>query len=295
MSSFLDVSGRVAIRLVGAESLDFIQRISTNDVSALDVGQSRQTVLTSEKARIIEVVTIQREAEGRILLLGQSNDSAQVIAWLEKYVIMEDIQVSDITSSLSQYILYDGYAIDQYRPTIFTSQEIIMLREEFGNSTLVRLVTPNAFKESVEQSLAAIGVTRGALEEFESYRVINSIPGPQTELTPQYNPLEANLGSLISWTKGCYIGQEVIARLDTYKKIQRHLVRLSMPDGPTVLPGPFQDEEGEAGIITSAVRTDFTGEVRGLGYVKSSARDHSKVFSFLKDGVKIPLQVFAIA
>jgi len=294
MSSFVDVSGRVVLRLVGADGLDFIQRISTNDIAALQLGQSKQTILTNEKGRIIDVVTVHRTAESRLMLLGQSKDSAQLIPWIEKYIIMEDIHVEDLTSSTAQYLIYDYKAEDHVRFTSFSSPETIALSEEFGSLRLVRVISPRELKGSAEEALSAMDLTHRPVEEFEEFRVTNGIPGALAELTPQYNPLEANLGTLISWTKGCYVGQEVIARLDTYKKVQRHLVTMSMSALPDGLPISFQNTEGEAGVITSAATIAETGEIRGIGFLKTSGSDHPETYSFLKDGVKVPLQIHNI-
>lgn len=295
MSSFVDVSGRVVLQLSGLDSLDFIQRISTNDVATLKVGQSKQTVLTSEKGRIIDVVAVHRMEEDRLLLLGQSSESTQLISWIEKYIIMEDIRIEELTSSMSQYLVYGDDVADKVQAASFLSQETMVLSEEFGSSRLVRVACPRELKDSVEQTLVAGGVVRRSSEDFEEYRIINGIPRAESELTSQYNPLEANLGSLISWTKGCYIGQEVIARLDTYKKVQRHLVTMSMSGLPESLPIPFMDEEGEAGVVTSARRIESTGELRGIGYLKSSGSDHPKTYFYLKDGRKVSLQIIVIA
>lgn len=294
MSSFVDVSGRVVLRLVGADGLDFIQRISTNDIAVLQMGQSKQTILTNEKGRIIDVVTVHRTAESRLMLLGQSKDSAQLISWIEKYIIMEDIHVEDLTSSIAQYLIYNYKAEDHVRFTSFSSPEAIALSEEFGLLRLVRVISPRELKGNAEEALSAMDLTHRPVKEFEEFRVTNGIPSALTELTPQYNPLEANLGNLISWTKGCYIGQEVIARLDTYKKVQRHLVTMRLSALPGDLPIPFQNNDGEAGVITSVATIAETGEIRGIGFLKISGSDHPETYSFLKDDVKVPLQIHNI-
>jgi tRNA-modifying protein YgfZ len=295
MNSFVDVTGRVAIQLDGSESLDFIQRVSTNDVASLQLGGSRQTVLTNEKGRIIEVVTVLREAESRLSLFGQSSDSTQLTSWLEKYIIMEDIRITDLTSILSQYILYNSNVTEHDRIASYSSQGLLVVRESFGATTLVRLACPPETSEYVERTLIADGGAHCTPDEFEEFRIMNGIPASQRELTPQYNPLEANLGALVSWTKGCYIGQEVIARLDTYKKVQRRLVTIKMQVGPEGLPVPFYDEGGEAGVITSAVRNRSTGETRGIGYLKTTGSDQSRSHYLVSGGARTPLEIQVVS
>ena len=295
MISYVDVSERLVLRLTGHDGLDFIQRISTNDVASLQLGQSRQTILTSEKGRIIDLVAVHRVDDSRLLLVGQSTDFTRLISWIEKYIIMEDIRVEELTSSTSQVIAYGDNVTDQVRFESFSSREIITLIEEYGSSRMVRVVTPQNLKGSAEQTLVASGAVQGTSGEFEEYRILKGIPGAGAELTAEYNPLEANLGNLISWSKGCYIGQEVIARLDTYKKVQRRLVTMGMSDRPEILPIPFQDEKGEAGVITSAVKIASTGEIRGLGYLKTSGLGEPGTHFYLQHGRMVSIAIHAVA
>jgi folate-binding protein YgfZ len=85
-----------------------------------------------------------------------------------------------------------------------------------------------------------------------------------------YNPLEAGLIGSIDFAKGCYIGQEVIARLDTYQKVQKRLVKLSFEAGSSVSPGTSLKQEGRVvGKVTSAAVIPTTGETIGLAYVRT--------------------------
>jgi folate-binding protein YgfZ len=105
---------------------------------------------------------------------------------------------------------------------------------------------------------------------FEEYRISNGIPAFPFELSTIYNPLEAGLNHLISWTKGCYVGQEVIARLDTYKKVQRKLVRFRLDNHPCALPAAIMSGAEEAGLLTSLSKTRGIGGFAGLGYLKTA-------------------------
>ena len=83
--------------------------------------------------------------------------------------------------------------------------------------------------DALAQAGAAHGVQPIGLEAMEALRVENGLPRWGHELGDAYNPLEAGLTGSVSWTKGCYIGQEVVARLWTYHKVQRYLVGLGLP------------------------------------------------------------------
>jgi folate-binding protein YgfZ len=107
---------------------------------------------------------------------------------------------------------------------------------------------------------------RSDLEQLEAYRVEKGIGDWPTEISGEYNPLESGLGDIVSWTKGCYVGQEVIARLDTYKKLQRVLVKLLIKGDCRPQLNLYLGAE-PSGMITS-VSPGKDGESHAMGYVK---------------------------
>ncbi|HEX7573278.1 MAG TPA: tRNA-modifying protein YgfZ, partial [Bacteroidota bacterium] len=105
---------------------------------------------------------------------------------------------------------------------------------------------------------------------YEGFRIDRGIPAAPGELNDAFNPFECGLRDSISFTKGCYIGQEVIARLDTYGKIRRHLTRVA---SPARLPGPLPllmlKNGAEAGTLTSMTEIPFGGKYLGLAVVRN--------------------------
>ena len=98
-----------------------------------------------------------------------------------------------------------------------------------------------------------------------------SLPAYDRELGDRYNPLEAGLIGSINFHKGCYIGQEVIARLDTYQKIQKRLVKVKFSDNINVEDDCVLTKDGqEVGNITSFGFVPGAGETIGLGYIKNA-------------------------
>ncbi|MDP2884882.1 MAG: hypothetical protein Q8P51_07675 [Ignavibacteria bacterium] len=291
MGSFVDVSGSVVVSMVGTDSLDFLQRISTNDMARLKTGENVQTILTDEKGRIIDIVGVVCQTDGRFLLVGQSRVSGQLMSWIEKYIIMEDIKIDDLTSLFTQFLVFGTISFPQKDFIRGLAPESTTYEETWGRSKLHRVLTPREAEQDVRQRLSDRGILSVTNEAFEEYRIHHGIPIVPNELSALYNPLEANISSLISWTKGCYIGQEVIARLDTYKKVQRSLVRMVMGATPASVPVPFFDGDGEAGTITSAVRIAARGGCRGLGYLKTSKILGKRDFFFLTNEEKIELHI----
>ena len=126
----------------------------------------------------------------------------------------------------------------------------------------------------VWQEVAAAGASPMGMEAYQALRIGEVAPEYGGEMGEAYNPLETGLWGSISFTKGCYIGQEVIARLDTYQKVQKHLVSLSFSPNARVQEGAKLAQEGkEVGSVTSVVKLPTTGELMGLGYVRKGASE----------------------
>ena len=104
---------------------------------------------------------------------------------------------------------------------------------------------------------------------FQITRVESGMPDWGTELTEEYNPHEARLLKAVSFTKGCYTGQEVIARLDTYDKVQKYLMIIEMQDVVNAATpfDVFLDDE-KIGILTSYAFDPLENRSVGLGYIK---------------------------
>lgn len=227
------------LKIIGNESVDFLQRISTNDFSNFKPGNIQKTLFISEKGRVIDAVWVMHCTE--FLLIFVSPGTANELSiWLNKFIIMEDIILEDATSQYSVDLRFHG------------SHDFNTDYFGFPVNFIVR-------KKSTLTSSRSTPL-------FEHWRIENGIPAIKKELTQDYNPLELNLRNWISFTKGCYIGQEVIARLDTYNKIQRTLCKIYSPTFIAEGDICIDTSGNETGKITSVVESN--GEYNGLAVIK---------------------------
>ncbi|MGH2566840.1 MAG: YgfZ/GcvT domain-containing protein, partial [Bacteroidota bacterium] len=233
---FLEVSARSLLLLEGKDGQDLLQRLSTNDVAKLEIGRVTQTILTNDKGKIVDVLSVIKRAENSLLLSCQTEGEG-TRKWLEKYIIMEEATVTDVTSTYSHFLFYE---IEEALPTLI--QPSFSFPESWGNARVHHVIVPSAMKERLERELDNRSLKAGSMQEFTAFRVAERIPAFPNELSTAYNPLEAGLTDLVSFTKGCYIGQEVIARLDTYKKVQRTLVPLELEAPVDQVPTSIHDE-----------------------------------------------------
>jgi folate-binding protein YgfZ len=111
-----------------------------------------------------------------------------------------------------------------------------------------------------------------------------------SEYSDQYNPLEAGLLHLTSFTKGCYLGQEVVARLDSYNKVKQRV--MGFVGTSDVVPGDtVLNEEDVIGKITSVVHYPETNEVRALGYIRMEHAHPGSNVTIGHEGNKITMEL----
>jgi folate-binding protein YgfZ len=256
------------LSLTGNDVVDFLQRMSTNDMTAIRHSESScVTILTSEKARIIDLVRI-INADGSFLLLSTGGNQMRVMEWLKKYIIMEDIQITDVTSlySTSFFIIPDG--INQSPDTLLRDRpsETHVFRDDLWHVPAFWRISRTVTDPSTENDVFA----KISDEIYESLRIEQGIPALAHELTDQVNPLEAGLDRFVSFTKGCYIGQEVIARIDTYSKLRKRLTGMVFEFDTNVPPavGKLFGEDDEVGFTTSHTWSYMLNQYISLGYIR---------------------------
>jgi hypothetical protein len=271
------------IKATGDDVLDLLHRISTNDLISLEPGHGAPTVLTTDRGRILDLLAVLNLGD-HILLLTSPNTRDTVIEWIDKYTFAEDITLEDVTPSTAMLSVMGpgshsllgkltGVELEPNRstPATIAGVEAQVIRRDLVDLPRYEIVVPRQDSEPVWKELTATGAIPVGLEAYEAVRVEAGEPGSERELGEAYNPLETGLWGSISFTKGCYIGQEVIARLDTYQKVQKHLVSLSFSPGAQVTPDTKLSREGkEVGQVTS-VAVLPTGETIGMGYVRKEA------------------------
>ncbi len=279
------------ILMTGGESIDFLNRLSTNDLSGMKAGQHRTTILTNEKGRVIDLVNIICRMSDLLLLVSPHN-APIVMEWLKKFIIMEEVSIQDVSMEYAGIEIFGPQVATGLRTfmgaeirrkpgcweEVSTDRgEALVMQDPLWKGTKYLLI---GFKEVIMPSWTR-AITRSSSEAiqviipevFESMRLERGIPIQGKELTLNVNPLEADLTEFVSFTKGCYIGQEVIARLDTYKKLQKKLTGFVFKEhkGELLqLPIEVLFEGGEVGFVTSLSWSFHLERNIALGYVRTS-------------------------
>ena len=269
----------------GPDALDLLHRLSTNDLLQLEPGRSVLTVLTSERGRVIDVLNVAHIESDRLLLLSDSPSAVAAAEWIDRFTIIENAVVSDVSADVARYavigpdasnIVRSAFGVDlamgdvvspDEAPTGGSIEKTVLVASNWGGLPRVDVVMPALDAEATWDRLAEAGAVPAGDQAFHTRRVSLVVPFPGTELTADVNPLEAGLKNLISFTKGCYVGQEVVARLDTYDKVQRSLVALT-GDGELSAGAELRSGDKRAGVVTYASPLEISGVRHALGYVR---------------------------
>jgi len=297
-AAFFDISHFGKLRITGKDAVDFLNRISTNDLSGMRPGMGKQTFLTTEKGKVIDLCTIYTQQESLLLRTSPTN-SANVKKWIEKFIISEDIRVEDVTgifpmifitgpaaASFLDHVAHSSHKmildlskmpLYNFIGTFVGSHKVFLSRTRLAlDPGYVMLVTPDDMEEVWNLLLdnsSSQGVKPAGLETFEVLRVEAGTPLYPSELNENVDPLEVNNFEAVSFSKGCYIGQEVVARLQTYNKVKRRLVGLIVTSKVNAGSKVFEmkqsssEAETEIGFITSSVKSPGLGKEITLAYV----------------------------
>ncbi len=273
----------------GPDALDLLHRLSTNDLLALEPGQNRFTVLTSEKGRVVDLLNVSVLGTDRLLLWSETTKPQPVIDWIDRFTIIEDAELSDVSESLLRLALIGSSAYRmantafgvELEPnhTATLSGELdgtFIAASRWGSAERIDIAVPLERTELAWTMLTTTGATPAGDVAYQAARVIAGIPAVGLELDGKANPLEAGLKDLISFTKGCYVGQEVVARLDTYDKLQKQLVKLT-GSSPLVEGAELTASGKRAGVVTSV--SDLAGQqnFNALGFARRGHWDEGTI------------------
>ena len=260
-----DLSSWPRLLAKGPAFLGLVHRLSTGDVEKLAPGEGRPTVVTTPKGRILARLILFHLGEEGILALAGPGTGDKVRAHLTKYALGEDIGLSESTGKAYAVV---GPRWREVAATMGASDLTPYATTRRPDGALV--ARTNGFDDDgllVLSDTLPEGLPLLSSGDFEAWRILTGHRIAGHELTEDYNPLEAGLTDAVSFTKGCYTGQEVVARLNTYDKVAKEIVRLELsevpPSGARLRLG-----EREVGTLTSAARDPRGGGVAALAYLK---------------------------
>lgn len=254
-----DGSDREQLRITGPEAASFLQGMVTNDVEALPVGGSCYAAMLTVKGSMVGDARILKREHELVVDTGPGR-GATVKAFLEKYLISEDCELHD-APELAVIGLVGPKALE-VAAKIPSDARVGELVSMLGG---VDVVVKRAHLGAVMEVLGDL--RRLSAATLEVLRVEKLVPLFGVDMTEVTIPLEANLDHAINYKKGCYIGQEVIARATYRGQMNKKLVQLLVGEAVPERKTELKQGERKVGWITSVVKSPKHGQHLALGYV----------------------------
>jgi folate-binding protein YgfZ len=268
------------LRITGEDRAAFLQRQTTNDVKKLALGKSVLTVLTTPAARILDVLRLIEEdgAIGAVTLPGHASETARYlksrIFFMDKVGIEDagaefyqvDLEGRKAQAMLSRLGLDRAPGVDEVTSGEVQGVPVRLIGQAGLARTGFRLLTPARNAGQIESSLQEAGAERLTPGQYEVLRIEAGLPAARAELSEEYTPLETGLERAVSDGKGCYTGQEVIARQLTYDKVTQRLAGLRLAE-PVEVGERIWAEDRIVGRITSYTYSPTFGPI-ALGIIK---------------------------
>ncbi|HLB94876.1 MAG TPA: aminomethyltransferase family protein [Nitrospiria bacterium] len=295
----IDSSFRGKLKLRGKDRVEFLHGMVTNDIKSHKPGGGCYAAITNAKAKMLSDCRIYCLADS--LLLDLEPEVVQKIKQhLDRYIIASDVVLEDLTEKWGLLSLYGPEASNHLIKTLglaglpkteyacletsVQSRNMIIARNEITGEVGYDLYISTEDLPFFFQKMLAVGARPVGQEALNILRIEAGIPRYDVDMDESHFPMEAGLKErAISYTKGCYIGQETIARTDAMGHMNRFLMGLEVKGeavpqkSQTILSG-----ERAIGTITSGVRSPTLSKIIALGYVHSD---------FAKPGTEVSIVV----
>ncbi|MEE8240677.1 MAG: aminomethyltransferase family protein [Nitrospirales bacterium] len=283
-----DLAHRGRLRVTGEDRTKWLQSIISNDILPLQEGSGLYSSFLTHKGKMLTYFRVYALAESLLLEdVGEIGDVTYTA--LRKFLLfgtkakLDNLMLSWglllISGPQGPELLNKAFGVDvtSHKPLSLLTKEIdgqpgFLIRTEETGEIDVEILVPSTTLLTVWNRLWEIGEGLGLKpfgnEAREALRIEAGIPRAGADLTEDIVPPEANLeGKAFSLSKGCYPGQEVVARMDTYGSVRRRLVGLVL-EGQTLPPkgAKIFSDEREVGWVSSAIHSPSLGSLIAFGF-----------------------------
>lgn len=279
-----DVSTRTQIEVTGRDRVKILHSFCTNDIKKLQPGQGCEAFVTNVNGKVLGHLFAFAERES-LWLESVADAGSALLTHFDKYVITEDVRFTDRSAEFSELLLVGPQGTDllerldmsistlpRYGHLTHGSPTLPLRsvrRVDWIGSPSWLLSMPTADRATAESTLLAAGAQRETDEAFHALRIATGFPLFGIDITEDNLAQEVCRTELaISFTKGCYLGQEPIARIDAMGHVNRQLCRLEIvSDAPIAAGTPVLDPAAEGKVIGAVTSSSTTN---ALAYLRSA-------------------------
>ncbi len=291
-AGLFDASAREWLKVTGEDRKSFLHGMVTNEVNKLPAGRATYAALLTNKGAMVADLRLWNR-EDHLLLDVEPGYGETVRATLGKYLISEDAELHDVTPELALLWLGGPKVAELLRRAAGIAESPALHATASGvvdgvpvTAIGAGVAVPGAVELLVRREqlgkvwdalLAAGGVRPVGFEALEALRVEAGVPRFGQDMDETTIPLEADLKRAIDYQKGCYIGQEVIARGTFRGQMNKKLAGLVLGAELPPLRSELRRGEKKVGTLTSAVKLPGRDQVIALGYVHRDSLDAGTV------------------
>ena len=288
-------SARGRIHVSGSEATMFLNGLITNDVKNLAQNRWMPAVFPTVQGRLIGAVRVIRRNDSTILIDTEAVSHESVLKTVSRFTLAGDFKVSDVTTETALLTL-QGQAAAEILQKIFDQSvsdlpqnglaettwqnvQVTIIRASHTGEDGFDIVIDSSRKAELRQALETAGAQPVGEDTVEILRVEAGIARFGQDMDETNVVPETNLDDAVSYSKGCYVGQEIIVRIKHRGHPAKKLTRLRFETDRQIEPGAIikSKENQEIGRVTSAVISPRFGSI-GLGYVR---------YEYLAEGTRV--------
>lgn len=283
-AAWAELPGRTVVDVRGADAVPFVNRFATNALAALEPGAGAETFFTDAKGWVLALATALRTDAG-LWIDADAGLATPLAGHLEHYHIRERLEI--VAAAAAVFLLAGPRAAAWLAAQAAEpgAERFAHARGSLGgrSAQIARgdWIGPDCFLIRVDEAersgfadwLAATGLPRAAPAAIDAARIEWGRPGP-ADMPEKTLPQELHRdGRAISFTKGCYLGQETVARIDALGHVNRRLTGVACVDGPPRIGAEVRQGDELVGTISSSCLAPRLGHGLGLSLLRGAAPD----------------------
>lgn len=282
-AALIDLAPRSRVELTGPDRASFLHNLCTNDIKRLTPGAGCEAFLLNARGHVLAYVLVICRPES-LVLETVPGEAAAIISHLDRYLIRERVELHDRGGAWREWLLAGPTAVDILRGLAGEPPGVMLdglecslagapttvVKAPFTEPDGFLLITSNEAGAKVEQALKQAGAVPCTEATLDVARIENGFPFYGRDMTDKNLPQEvARDQTAISFKKGCYLGQETVARIDALGHVNKVLCGLRFSGSRVPEPGLQVFAAGQSvGQVTSAVYSPRLSAPLAMAYVR---------------------------
>jgi folate-binding protein YgfZ len=266
--AWFDISDRTRIRVAGADRIRLLHALATNVIEGLGPQQHTETFFLGPQGRIVARCRVYLNDDS-VLLETERDSRRRLLEYLDRYIIMDDVTVQDETDSTLAVALEGPAAKSALAGSL--GQIGTVYPSALSGFPGYWIEADRSSQKELRARLEEAGITKAEPADWEMVRVENRVPVHGIDYDETNIPHETQLLDIVSFSKGCYVGQEIVERVNSQGQVNRLLSPVEVDSGE--LPENREIRLGDrlVGRLSSPAVSPRTGKVVGFAVLRREA------------------------